>query len=158
MYKKAIIFFFIFFFVINSESFSKEAKLIDNSLSHCVKRASIDFDLPISMILAIIEVEGGKNGEISWNKNGTYDMGPAQVNSVHLDELKKFGLDSYHIINNPCINIYSACYIIKKHYDKLDKIKDRGLRLAEAAGRYHSKTPYFKERYMRKLLQAVRNQ
>lgn len=121
----------------------------------CTARAARMFLLPQSLMTAILEVEGGKTGEVSYNRNGTYDMGPAQVNSVHSEKLRKFGITEKDIIENRCINILAAAYIVKKHYDSLPEDMDEAAKFAEAAGRYHSKTPKFKAIYQQKLLKAA---
>lgn len=127
-----------------------DADIISDITPQCLLRASHSFNVPLALLLAVMDVEGGRVGNIEWNKNNTYDMGPMQVNSCHLQELKKFGITKEDIINNGCINLYAASWIIREHFYRTNNV-------IEAIGRYHSKTPYFKERYLRKIALAYRN-
>ena len=113
----------------------------------CLVRASNSFDVPLALLLAVMDVEGGRVGAVEWNRNRTCDMGPMQVNSCHMSELGDFGITRDDITNNGCLNVYTAAWIIKGHIEKTGD-------LVEAVGRYHSKTPYYKERYLRKIAEA----
>lgn len=48
------------------------------------------------------------------NKNGTYDLGPAQINSIHIKEAQNMGLD----LNDYDDNIHYALYLYKKEGTK----------------------------------------
>lgn len=54
------------------------------------------------------------------NKNGSYDIGIMQINSIHLDELSKYGI-SENDLYNPRLNIHIGAKILK---DCLNKHKD----------------------------------
>ena len=58
----------------------------------CVLDAARVSGMPVAVLFAILATEGGKMGEALSNKNGTWDMGPFQVNSVHLNELAAMGI------------------------------------------------------------------
>lgn len=55
---------------------------------------------------------------VNKNKNGTYDIGLMQINTVHLPTLKKFGI-TYEMLYNPEISIDVGGWVlancIKKH-------------------------------------------
>lgn len=124
----------------------------------CVDESSRMFGFPVSLALAVLEVEGGKIGSANLNKNGTRDYGPAQVNSVHMEKLARFGITEDDLMFNYCLNVHAALYIIRKHYDSLPENMEISARLAEAAGRYHSKTPHIKAAYQGRLLRAALRQ
>lgn len=53
------------------------------------------------------------------NKNGTYDIGLMQINSAHLDWLKKdYGITEKDLFSKPKINIYVGALILRKCFDK----------------------------------------
>lgn len=58
----------------------------------CIERAAAHYQAHPDLVRAVLRTEGGKVGQIRRNKNGTFDMGPMQVNSVHLPELARFGI------------------------------------------------------------------
>ncbi|TQR25581.1 lytic transglycosylase domain-containing protein [Campylobacter sp. MIT 97-5078] len=53
------------------------------------------------------------------NKNGTYDIGIMQINSMHLKWLKKdYGISEKDLLEKPRINIFAGATILKKCFDK----------------------------------------
>lgn len=75
------------------------------------------------------------------NSNGTYDIGRMQTNSVHRDELAKYGIAPSHLLD-PCISAYVGAWMYKK------KINKHGNTWA-AVGAYHSETPARRDAYSR---------
>ncbi|EKD9823945.1 type III secretion system LEE muramidase EtgA [Escherichia coli] len=65
------------------------------------------------------------------NKNGTYDIGIMQINSSHLDLLSKFNISEDDLLNDACINISVAGYILASN------IKSRG-NTWDAVGAYNA--------------------
>ncbi len=53
----------------------------------CIDRAALDQQVPREILYAIGVVEGGKVGDIVYNKNGSYDLGVFQINSHWLGML-----------------------------------------------------------------------
>ena len=53
----------------------------------CVLDAARISGMPVAALFAILATEGGKTGEAMSNRNGTWDLGPFQVNTIHLNEL-----------------------------------------------------------------------
>ncbi|EEC7304953.1 lytic transglycosylase domain-containing protein [Escherichia coli] len=73
-----------------------------------------------------------KNGiKSKINKNGTYDIGIMQINSSHLDLLSKFNISEDDLLNDACINISVAGYILASN------IKSRG-NTWDAVGAYNA--------------------
>lgn len=71
------------------------------------------------MIYSIAKVESGGNPmAINKNRNGTYDIGIMQINTVHLPTLAKYGI-SKNDLWNPETNIHVGAWVlagcIKKH-------------------------------------------
>ncbi len=51
----------------------------------CVLDAARISGMPVAALFAILATEGGKTGEALSNRNGTWDIGPFQVNTIHLN-------------------------------------------------------------------------
>ena len=59
-------------------------------LATCIFLASQQYHVPPAILIGILKVEGGTVGqEVGPNTNGTYDLGPMQINTVWLEELSK---------------------------------------------------------------------
>jgi len=54
---------------------------------------------------------------INKNKNGTYDIGIMQINTIHLDKLNELGLDRKDLFN-PRINIYFGGYVLANCFNR----------------------------------------
>lgn len=74
-----------------------------------------------------------KPGAVGKNTNGTIDIGAFQINSMHLSELAKYGVDKVALLDG-C----TAAYVGAWHYKK--QIAQFGNTWA-AVGAYHSRTP-----------------
>lgn len=116
----------------------------------CILDASQRFDVPLSMILSILDVEKGSVGKKSINSNNTYDIGPMQINTIHLHELQKMGISKIDLVNNGCININVGTWLLKKHLNASNNS------FFEAVGRYHSTTPKYKRAYQRRVIQSYK--
>lgn len=111
--------------------------------AECIIDASKRFSVPAALILTILDVEGGEVGVRAKNNNGTWDMGPMQVNTCHMEELSPFGLTEREIEENGCLNIQVGAWLLKRQMTQTGNI-------AEAVGRYHSWREPHKGRYQRK--------
>jgi hypothetical protein len=81
------------------------------------------------------------------NTNGTVDIGMAQINSIHLPELARHGIQSQHLFD-PCVATYVAAWLLRKNIDR------HGLTWRGVAA-YHSLTTEHNQRYQRLLMQAL---
>lgn len=54
----------------------------------CTVQAAQRFGLPPGALAGILMNEGGKPGQWSHNTNGSYDLGPAQINTLWLRKLR----------------------------------------------------------------------
>lgn len=91
--------------------------IVDNYINNipisCINLAAVEFNVPATLIVSVLSIERGANGTISRNKNGTYDMGPMQINSKWLPTLKKYGYSENDIIYNACKNVHVGTWILK---------------------------------------------
>ena len=107
----------------------------------CVVDAAAQYNLPLAAMVGILATEGGKTGEAISNTNGTWDMGPFQINTCHVNELLQAGMAPEVILQDGCANAYAAAFILRKEYDRTRNIWD-------AVGAYHSRTPHFRDAYL----------
>lgn len=110
----------------------------------CVLDAARVSGVPVAALFAILATEGGKTGEALSNKNGTWDMGPFQVNSVHLNELAAMGISPDAVLRDGRVNAHAAAWLLHKEYRRTGN-------LWQAIGAYHSRTPHRRDTYIRRV-------
>lgn len=118
--------------------------------SKCLLDASKRFRVPVSVILTILDVEGGEIGSREGNRNGTWDLGPMQVNTCHLPEVAGFGITKRDLENNGCLNIQVGTWLLRNH------LNATGGNVLESVGRYHSRNQPYKSRYQAKAAKAYK--
>lgn len=71
------------------------------------------------LLYAVAYVESTHNPSIvsKPNRNGTYDIGLMQINSVHLPVLRKYGI-SESTLKNACASTYVGAWIMAKNIRK----------------------------------------
>jgi hypothetical protein len=89
--------------------------------------------------IAIVETGLGKYAVNRLNKNGTIDKGLFQINTVNEGSCKAFNLDTEE---GSALCAAKLLYRIKKNH-------------ADYLGRYHSKTPSLKNKYMTKVTTVI---
>lgn len=106
----------------------------------CIVQAAAHYGAHPDIIRAVLRAENGRPGQIRRNKDKSIDMGPMQVNSVHLPELAKYGITQVMLTNDECLNIYIGTYYLQKNIIKTPNYWT-------AVGKYHSATPDKNIRY-----------
>lgn len=91
-------------------------------------------------LLAVLMTEGGRLGTFRPNTDGSYDIGPMQVNTVHLEPMSKVFKTSPQqlaqlLAYDGCFNISVAAWHLRT------KTNEAGGSFWYGIGRYHSKTP-----------------
>jgi hypothetical protein len=108
----------------------------------CLNKAAKKSGIEPALILLILETEGGVVGLSSKNKNGSFDLGPMQINQLWLKSLKKdLGLSEREIRDNGCHNIAAGAHILSL------VLKQRGSVKSAIAG-YHSLNPKRGQKYL----------
>lgn len=112
----------------------------------CLAAAAHAYHLPPVYLQAILTTEGGHVGQAVQNKNGTFDLGPFQINSAWGPAIGQYwhvtaqrGLQ--HVRDNGCANAMIASAILKKYV--LEAKGD----FPKAIGFYHSHTKELAETY-----------
>ncbi len=68
-----------------------------------------------------------------------------QINSIHFASLKSFGISEKELRKDSCTNVFSGSWILNQ------VILNHGYSW-EGIGKYHSKTPYYRDRYASRLI------
>lgn len=106
----------------------------------CVTQAANYHSVNSWILRAILQVESGFNPRaMNRNKNGTVDLGIAQMNSTHFRELSK-----HDVAPRDLLDACKATYVAAWHLRK--QINAHG-NTWFAVGAYHSATPCFNQRY-----------
>lgn len=121
--------------------------------AECMLSASEQFGLHPDIMLAVLIVEGGRVGQDNChNKDGTCDIGPAQINDIHLDELAKAGISHQMLMNDGCVNATVMAWRLA------DNIRDQRVDTSDdylrAIARYHSRNEEFNAIYRERLREA----
>jgi soluble lytic murein transglycosylase-like protein len=111
---------------------------------HCINEAAIEFNIPAKLIIAILNIEHGKAGQAIRNTNGTYDLGPMQINTLWLTELQKYSITKEDIQFNPCINVKLGAWLLSKAIASESN-------LLKGIGDYHSHTTKHNNYYVQKV-------
>ena len=130
-------------------AFTNTVEADNKGYKKCIEKSSKKYNIPIIMLEMIVnKLEKGKKGMKNINKNGSYDMGIMQINSIHLPQLKKFNIDETELINNNCVNIDVGAWILAK---EIRKNNSYALGLAS----YHSYTQKHQLKYLMKSLKEI---
>ena len=120
----------------------------------CLARISERYQVHPIILSLVARVEGGWAGARIKNTNATFDLGKMQINTIHLPELRKYGLTEKMVQNNDCINVgVSAWYIRRVTVDQTAMGTEDYFR---AIARYHSKNEPHITRYTNKLMESYR--
>jgi lysozyme-related protein Hpa2 len=114
----------------------------------CVLDASRYHRVNPNILLAIAIVESGmREDAVHVNTNGSSDIGVMQINSVHLPELKRYGVKQSDL-QFACKNVYTGAWLLRKRLDKYGNTWS-------AIGAYHSATPVLRDAYAKRVHNTV---
>lgn len=120
----------------------------------CVARISERYSVHPLILGLVIKVEGGWSGAKVKNTNATYDLGLAQINTIHLPQLAAYGLTETMLKNNNCINLAVSAWYIRTVTKNQTAMDSNGY--FRAIARYHSKNEPHISVYTEKLAKAYR--
>ncbi len=106
-----------------------------------IQRIAQRFEVPVAGLIGILATEKGEAGKARQNKNGSWDMGPFQINTCHVNEIIKLGYSPQEILMSPRLNAVFAARLLRKHYLRENDIW-------RAIGAYHSRTPALQRAYI----------
>lgn len=130
-----------------AKSTAREVEFTDQQADRCIIGASRRYGVYPLVIKSLLLHEAGKIGTLSRNSNGTYDLGPMQMNTINLEFLRREfpNLTWRHLAFDLCSNVYAGTYFLKT---KLDEADDYWT----GVGNYHSKTPSLRAKYLGKVI------
>ncbi|MCB9990151.1 MAG: lytic transglycosylase domain-containing protein [Rhodospirillales bacterium] len=123
-------------------------------LAACIFLAAQTYSIPPAVLLGIYQVEAGKVGQqVGPNQNGSYDLGPMQINTIWLPELAaQWGVSTETakrwVRDDPCTNVGVSAWILRTH---LDETRD----LSRAIAHYHSRTPHIGNGYKYRVIASM---
>lgn len=125
-----------------------------SAVTACIQAAAALHRVPPGVIAVLLSVEGGSIGRVSANTNDTVDIGPMQINQIHLPTIARRwnttpAAAREALFNNFCANVEAGAWILRREID------GAGGDFWEGVGRYHSRTETYKTRYLRKVLEHV---
>lgn len=129
--------------------------MLNHMFATCLMVAASSYQVPPAVLFGIHQVEGGQVGQaVGPNKNGTYDLGPMQINTLWVPVLAEHWKISErhakHLLkNDACTNANVAAWILRNHMDETKS-------LSQAIAHYHSRTPHIGSRYRKKVIDAMR--
>lgn len=123
----------------------------------CLIMASQTYQVPPQVMVGILHVEGGRIGQEVGNSNGTYDLGPMQVNTLWLNDLARYwNVDRQTarrwVRDDGCVNVHVAAWILRQ------KLDEAGGNLFYGIARYNSATPGIGTTYAYKVVRAMERQ
>lgn len=124
------------------------------TLAACLLMAAQTYQVPPAVMIGIMHVEGGRVGQaVGPNMNGTYDLGPMQVNTRWIPELAvAWNVDKKTAMrlvrDDGCVNVRVSAWILSQ------KIKEAGS-LYRGIAYYHSATPSLGTRYASKVVRLM---
>jgi len=118
----------------------------------CKNKTAYEYNIPTTVFDAYLATEGGSPGHIRKNSNGTYDVGPMQINSSNwLEIYKDLGISPLQVRFDGCKNLKAAAWYIKKVIQSSRLSVENIEQFFSVLARYHSKTPTVRERYKARL-------
>lgn len=98
-----------------------------------INQAAIQYHIPAVILISVLRMENGHVGDAIPNKNGTFDYGPMQINSIWLREIKKYGYSREDIQYDAKANVNVGAWLLSRAIAD-DKTLWKGI------GNYHSHT------------------
>lgn len=124
-------------------------------LAACLMLASQTYSVPPAVLVGIYKAEGGQIGQEVRNTNGTYDLGPMQINTIWLPDLaKRWGVSETTarkwVRDDACTNVGVAAWIFKSHLNETGS-------LSQAIAQYHSRTPVYGSQYKSRVINIMKD-
>lgn len=81
--------------------------------AYCFEESGREFGIDPLLLHAIAKVESSMRPRaVNHNRNGTYDIGLMQINSIHLPGLAREGYTRERLLNEPCASVRVGARIL----------------------------------------------
>jgi hypothetical protein len=117
----------------------------------CSIAAAAKYDVPVNIMLAVSDKEGGRAGQWKRNANGTDDVGPMQFNTAYLRDLARYGITPNDVAATGCYSFDLAAWRLRMH------IKNDAGDIWTRAANYHSRSPHYNAIYRSDLMRRAAN-
>jgi hypothetical protein len=133
---------------------AREPAANDATIRDCITAAAAAYHEPPAVLVILLNVEGGLLGQVSYNTNGTVDIGPMQVNQIWLPNVAGHWRTTvpaaYTALRDSfCANVEAGAWILRHGLDEAHGDFWQGV------GYYHSHDPEYKRRYLHAVLMQV---
>jgi len=123
-------------------------------LAACLMMAAQTYSVPPAVMVGIMQVEGGRVGQQVLNTNGSYDLGPMQINTIWVPKLAEYwgvseATAKRWIRDDACTNMGVSAWILRRHLNETQS-------LSKAIAYYHSRTPSLGHSYKNRVVSAMR--
>lgn len=131
--------------------------MLNHMFATCLMIAASSYQVPPAVMFGIYHVEGGKVGQaVGPNTNGTYDLGPMQINTLWVPVLAEhWNISERQVLrllrDDACTNANVAAWIFKNNLDETGS-------LSKAIAYYHSRTPHIGYGYKKRVIAAMRRE
>jgi len=112
----------------------------------CLQQAADHYRVPVALVRAILKTEGGRPGQAVRNTNGSYDLGPMQINTAWLPTLQMRGITLPMVRDDYCVNVAVGTWILAREMQRIPPQASTG-QVWQAVAGYHSRTPEHNARY-----------
>jgi soluble lytic murein transglycosylase-like protein len=130
------------------QSTSKARTVSPPASERCLLPAAQRHGVNPKILKAILQVESGMRANVvNHNRNGTMDVGMAQINSIHFPELAQWGITPSQLMD-PCVATHVAAWHLKR------SLLRHGNNWFGVAA-YHSATPEHNLRYQKLVRQEL---
>lgn len=130
--------------------FALAATLISQQASACWEEAGNRYGVSPSLLYAIAKTESHLNPTaINRNRNGSYDIGLMQINSIWFPQLRKYGITEQHLLE-PCVSIHVGAWILAQSVQRFGYSWD-------AVGAYNSGNSGKADRRLQYALKVYKN-
>ena len=95
----------------------------ESMVEACIKAAADVHKVSAGVLVLLLDVERGRRGAVSPNKNGTVDIGPMQVNDTWVEKVaQRWGASreaAYLALrDNFCANVEAGAWILRQALDE----------------------------------------
>ena len=128
--------------------------MLSQAFAACLLLAAQTYQVPPAVMVGIYHVEGGKAGQEVKNTNGSYDLGPMQINTLWVPQLAEhWGVSEATarrwVRDDECTNAQVSAWIFRRNWNETRS-------LSKAIAWYNSRTPSIGRRYLHKVMTVMK--